>query len=344
MAQLCGPLDLQNDALASSDELVDDAVLLERLDTRLERRRKTWFRSLLGAYVVVAGLIVTFGWIYGAPDHLRLAIDRWWGGADLLTALPLLAGEASGNGNISFVDFMLGSMMPFLVLPWITLIFGLTLYGIHKHGKRYQERVRLAGFHACPLCGADTRTDKPNCRLCRQIDSARVPPFWRAFIELDPAFEKHGSPSHGRTSLKGRFLQSNPANGSRNRVRQLALCSVAILTLSGALFFDHFFLQAILFINCLQCISAMYFQTEFNRFSTHGFCPECKYEQLPDAPAATCQECGCRLTEGCLIYGYREQHASERVISLFFLLIIALIFADSFSGGLVLGPVFGVFI
>ena len=144
MAQLCGPLDLQNDALASSDLLLDDAVLLERLDTRLERRRKTWFRSLLGAYVVVAGLILVFGWIYGAPDHLRLAIDRWWGGADLLTALLLLAGEASGNGNISFVDFMLGSMMPFLILPWITLIFGLTLYGKHKHGKRYQERVRLA--------------------------------------------------------------------------------------------------------------------------------------------------------------------------------------------------------
>jgi hypothetical protein len=50
------------------------------------------------------------------------------------------------------------------------------------------------------------------------------------------------------------------------------------------------------------------------------------------------------LTEGCLIYGYRERHASERVINLFFLLFIALIFADMISGGLVLGPVFGIFI
>ena len=344
MAQLCGPLDLQNDALASSDEFLDDDVLLERLDTRLERRRKTWCRSLLGAYVVVAGLIVTFGWIYGAPDHLRLAIDRWWGGTDLLTAFLLLAGESPGNGNISFADFMLGSMMPFFGLPWFTLIFGLVIYAKHKHGKCYQERVRLAGFHACPSCGADPRTDKPNCRLCRQIDRTRVPPFWRAFIELDPAFEKQGFPSHGRTSLSGRFLQSDPANMSRNRVRQLVLCAGAILTLSGALFFENFYLQAILFINCLQCISAMYFQTEFNRFSTHGFCPECKYEQLPDAPAATCQECGCRLTEGCLIYGYREQDASERLINLFFLLFVGLIFADMISDGVVLGPVFGIFI
>ncbi len=167
MAQWCSPHDLQIVEPASFEELAGDVVLLERLDKRLERRRKFWFRSLLGAYFVVALLIVIFGWLYGAPDHLRLAIDRWWGGADLLTALLLLAGKSPGNGNISFADFMLGSMMPFFGLPWFTLTFGLIIYEKYKHGKRYQERVRLAGFHACPSCGADTCTDKPNCRLCR---------------------------------------------------------------------------------------------------------------------------------------------------------------------------------
>ncbi|MDG2031096.1 MAG: hypothetical protein P8J45_08835 [Phycisphaerales bacterium] len=328
MAHTCSSNDLQTDGLATFEELPEDAVLLERLDARLESRRKRSIRNNLVLYVVVVVLIVVFGWMYGAPAHLRLAIDSWWGGADLLKALLLLAGP-DGTATESVASYILGRVLPFVFLPIFTLspIIGL-VYSTRNNQKQYQERVRLAGLHACPKCASDTRTDQTSCRLCRHIDSERVPPFWRAFIVMDPAFEKSGVPGAGRTDLEGRFSQSSSADSRRRRHRQLLLHGLVIVAIVTLMILIPFGLISslgvtsdmgvMLVVVCSFCIvklvMMMSYGTSFNRFSTHGFCPECRHEQLPGGPAGLCQECGCQLMEGCLVYAYREKYTSETLI------------------------------
>ena len=313
--------DLGSDEASVSRALPDDAELQRRLEACLERSISRRRRKPLLIFTPILLGVFALWWICGVPELLYVSI----------TESPIAYLERIGDrpdaGEIlrrSVIDpnylamptppptvwetawevrglFALG-----LSLPLLFGVFGVWMVTVHttRSRRRLLEGVRRSGFHACPICGVDVRSDsKTNCRICREIVVDRVPPFWRQYVLEDRRFARFGGlPMSGRVSLKSRFCLVNPRS---ERVWYWIALIVSVLFLLGLLVdpnsnpAESIAVIAFWGFVTVYCID---FLSKRRQSSSIGFCPSCHYEQVSEDPSATCPECGTSHLIGQRVY------------------------------------------
>ena len=325
--------DLGSDEASVSKALPDDAELQRRLEAYLERaiarRRRT---PLLISTPILLGVFALW-WICGVPELLYVSI----------TESPIAYLERIGDrpdaGEIlrrSVMDpnylamptppptvwetawevrglFALG-----LSLPLLFGVFGVWMVTVHRtrSRRRLLEGVRRSGFHACPCCGADVRSDsEPNCRICREIVVDRVPPFWRQYVLEDRRFARFGGlPKFGRVNLVNRFCVVNPPAERIWMYIGLTVSMFVFLTLLLILLFNPSSGSTQpLVVWGTATVVAIVLLSKRRKSSPIGFCPSCDYEQVSEDPTATCPECGTSHLIGQRVYTRRGDSVSWSV-------------------------------
>ena len=290
--------DLGSDEASVSRALPDDAELQRRLEACLERaiarRRRT---PLLICAPILLGVLAVW-WVCGVPELLYVSIME----------SPLAYFERIGDRTVPRAtawDF-LGLFALAFSLPVLFGVFVLWMSTVHhtRSRRRLLEGVRRSGFHACPCCGADVRSDsEPNCRICREIVVDRVPPFWRQYVLEDRRFERFGGlPKSGRVSLKNRFCVVTDRS-ERMWYCIALICSVLFLLMATVApasipaenipTIAPWVIATVVFIVLLS---------KRRQSSRIGFCPSCGYEQVSEDPTATCPECGTSHLIGQRVY------------------------------------------
>ena len=185
----------------------------------------------------------------------------------------------------------------------LMVVFGVWMITVQRtrSRRRLLEGMRRSGFHSCPHCGSDVRSESENkCRICREIVVDRVPPFWRQYVLEDRRFERFGGlPKFGRVNLVNRFCMVNP------RSERMWLYIALIISVPFLLI--HLVdptsrpVVSILFWGSVT-VYCIVFLSKRRQCSPIGFCPSCHYEQVSEDPSALCPECGTSHLIGQRVY------------------------------------------
>ena len=304
--------DLGSDEASVSRALPDDAEIQRRLEACLERSISRRRRKPLLIYTPILLGVFALWWICGVPELLYVSItespmaylkgvrDDRPDGLEIMRRSVMDPNHAIVPTPIPTAwetAWKLRGLFAFgLSLPVLLVVFGGWMDTVHRtrSRRRLLEGVRRSGFHACPCCGVDVRSDsKTNCRICREIVVDRVPPFWRQYVLEDRRFARFGGLSKfGRVNLKSRFCVVNPR---AERMWYWIALIVSVLVLLGLLVDPTSSpaesIPGIAFW-CFVTVYCINFLSKRRQSSSIGFCPSCHYEQVSEDSLATCPECG----------------------------------------------------
>ena len=302
--------DLGSDDAASCEVPLDDTELQRRLVETFEkelaprgaRRNRVW-----GILVVLA--VFAMWWAFGVPQLLHGWFTDWWTMSssssrhqldqatwDMLVdpnwtpAPPPTIWQSAWEDRSGIALFIGGLAFFIMFVQW----------ALYRWSKRYSLRIlqgaRAFGLHACPDCGADTRSvEGRHCRTCREnIRRDRVPAYWRHRIREDFPADGNDIPS---------MILADHAPDPRTRRRAFfkasAVCLLAtavlsvlkLTVLSGLLWYQNIFL---LFIGIQVGLSGFFVSLQY---SDSGRCPKCEYD-LGLKDSDLCPECGTACPDG----------------------------------------------
>ena len=300
--------DLGSDDAASCEVPLDDTELQRRLEAHYEQLSRTTSRQ---KWIWVVSVLAVLGmwWAFGVPQMLHGWFTDWWTmsasssrpGFDQATrdmlvdpnwtpAPPPTIWQDAWEHRSGLVLFIGGLAFFTMFVIWLGI----------RNSKRYHRRIlqgaRAFGLHACPDCGADTRSvEGRHCRTCREnIRRDRVPAYWRHRIREDFPADGNDIPSmiladHApdpRTRRRAFFMVS--------AVFLLATAVLSVLELTGFSGVFWFHILFLLFIGIQVGLSGFFVSLQY---SDSGRCPKCEYD-LGLKDSDRCPECGTACPDG----------------------------------------------
>ena len=311
--------DLGSDDAASCEVPLDDTELQRRLEAHYERALTPLVSRMSSRqkWLWIVGVLAVFAmwWAFGVPQLLHGWFTDWWtmssassqyhldqAAWDMLvdpnwTPAPLPTIWQSAWEDRSLFALFIGGML--LLTPFLC-------WGFDRLSMRYRRRilqgVKAFGLHACPDCGADTRSvEGGHCGTCREnIRRDRVPACWRHRIREDFPAELMMGPAH--------TVLADHAPDPRTRKRSgliwigatlpvTVVLSVLNLTVvsSSALWL---WVWIIFLFGISKGIDKL---IDPLQYSDSGFCPKCEYD-LGVTGSGRCPECGTACPPGYRIH------------------------------------------
>ena len=337
--------DLGSDDAASCEVPLDDTELQRRLVETFEkelaprgaRRNRVW-----GILVVLA--VFAMWWAFGVPQLLHGWFTDWWTMSssssrhqldqatwDMLVdpnwtpAPPPTIWQSAWEDRSGIALFIGGLAFFIMFVQW----------ALYRWSKRYSLRIlqgaRAFGLHACPDCGADTRSvEGRHCRTCRgNIRRDRVPAYWRHRIRAD-------FPAEDDDFARSVLADHAPDPRTRKRAGVIwlgatLLTTVALSVLNLTVFPSSglglwLWVWMISFTGIIKGVQSL---IDPLQYSDSGFCPKCKYD-LGETDSGRCPECGTACPAGNRIHLLESRPAMYSwltcVIALGWLVPITLVF------------------
>ena len=305
--------DLGSDDAASCEAPLDDTELQRRLEAHYERALTPLVSRMTSRqkWLWIVGVLAVFAmwWAFGVPQQLHGWFTDWWtmssaspqyhldqAAWDMLVdpnwtpAPPPTIWQSAWEDRSLFALFIGGMLLLTPFLHW-----GFDRLSMQDR-RRMLQGVKAFGLHACPDCGADTRSvEGRHCETCREnIRRDRVPAYWRHRIREDFPADGNDIPS---------MILADHAPDPRTRRRAFfkasAVCLLAtavlsvlkLTVLSGLLWYQNIFL---LFIGIQVGLSGFFVSLQY---SDSGRCPKCEYD-LGLKDSDLCPECGTACPDG----------------------------------------------
>ena len=191
------------------------------------------------------------------------------------------------------------------------------------------QGVKAFGLHACPDCGADTRSvEGRHCRTCREnIRRDRVPAYWRYRIREDFPAERMGPAltvlaDHApdpRTRKRSGLIWSGAL------LLTAVVLSILILTgVSGSWLWPY--VWGISFFGISGGIDKLFVPLQY---SDSGWCSKCNYD-LGVTDSDRCPECGTACSPGSRIHLLEARPDWYRMV----MTVISLVFLASLFIGI----------
>ena len=302
--------DLGSDDAASCEVPLDDTELQRRLEAHYERALTPLVSRMSSRqkWLWIVGVLAGLGmwWAFGVPQLLYGWFTDWWTMSSSSSRHQL--DQATWNmlmdpnwtpptiwqeawEHRSGLALFIGGL--FLLSPFLHWGFD----RLSMRGRREMlQGVKAFGLHACPNCGADTRSvEGRHCRTCREnIRRDRVPAYWRYRIRDDFPADGNDIPSmiladHApdpRTRRRAFFMVS--------AVFLLATAVLSVLELTGFSGVFWFHILFLLFIGIQVGLSGFFVSLQY---SDSGRCPKCEYD-LGLKDSDRCPECGTACPDG----------------------------------------------
>ena len=332
--------DLGSDDAASCEAPLDDTELQRRLEAHYERALTPPLSRMTSRqkWLWIVGVLAVFAmwWAFGVPQLLHGWFTDWWtmssassqyhldqAAWDMLvdpnwTPAPLPTIWQSAWEDRSLFALFIGGML--LLTPFLC-------WGFDRLSMRYRRRilqgVKAFGLHACPDCGADTRSvEGGHCGTCREnIRRDRVPACWRHRIREDFPAELMMGPAH--------TVLADHAPDPRTRKRSgfiwfgaLLLTAVVliILNLTGVISSFSWLWVGIVLLPWGICegIDKLFVPLQH---SDSGWCPKCNYD-LGETDSDRCPECGTACPPGSRIHLLESRPAWYRMVMVVLLLVV----------------------
>ena len=325
--------DLGLDDAASCEVPLDDTELQRRLEAHYEQLSRTTSRQ---KWIWVVSVLAVLGmwWAFGVPQMLHGWFTDWWTmsasssrpGFDQATrdmlvdpnwtpAPPPTIWQDAWEHRSVLVLFIGGVAFFTMSVIWLVI----------RNSKQYHRRIlqgaRAFGLHACPDCGADTRSvEGRHCRTCREnIRRDRVPAYWRHRIREDFPAERMG---FAHTVL------ADHAPDPRTRKRSgliwfgaLLLTAVVliILNLTGVISsFSWPWVGILLPWGICVGIDTLFVPLQY---SDSGWCFKCNYD-LGETDSDRCPECGTACPPGSRIHLHGSRPDWHRMVMVVLLLVV----------------------
>ena len=317
--------DLGSDEASSSEAPLDDTELQRRLVETFEKElapggaRSIPVRNRVGGILLVLAVFAMW-WAFGVPQLLHGWFTDWWtmSSASSRHQLDQATWDMLVDPNWtpappttiwqdlweyrSVLAMTIGGFAFFVMfLGWLGIRID------NRNSKRYREQIlqgaRAFGLHACPDCGADTRSvEGRHCRTCRgNIRRDRVPAYWRHRIREDFPAEGHDF---------ARTVFADHATDPRTRKRAgviwigATLLIIVVLSVLNLTVFPSsglglwLWVWIISFTGITKGVQSL---IDPLQYSDSGFCPKCKYD-LGETDSGRCPECGTACPVGYRIH------------------------------------------
>ena len=325
-------LDLGWDDAASCEVPLDDTELQRRLEAHYEQLSRTTSRQ---KWIWVVSVLAVLGmwWAFGVPQMLHGWFTDWWtmsasssrpgfdqATRDMLmnpnwTPAPPPTIWQDAWEHRSGLALLIGGFLLFMMfVSWL----------ITLNAKRYHRRmlqgVKAFGLHACPDCGADTRSvEGRHCGTCREnIRRDRVPAYWRYRIREDFPAEHVGS-AHTVLADHAPDPRTRKRSGliwSGALLLTAVVLSILILTgVSGSWIWPWVWVLSLLAIS--EGIDKLFVPLQY---SDSGWCSKCDYD-LGVTDSDRCPECGTACPPGSRIHLLEARPDWYRMVMVVLLLV-----------------------